>query len=169
VIANRARVVSLVLLGVALLVAAPPFLGLAQPATPPVGTPVETDLLQRGQQIYDDVCVACHQPGGQGIAGIYPTLAGDPLVTLEDPTFVITTVLYGRGGMPRFNAIYSDGEIASVVSYVRSAWGNEAAAVTAADVAHLRAADVATPVAPGQSAITGQDPRGDQPGQPESK
>jgi mono/diheme cytochrome c family protein len=168
-IRRRTRAVSLLLLGVGLLAAAPPFLGFAQSSTPPAGTSVDADLVEQGQQIYDNVCVACHQPGGIGVAGIYPTLAGDPLVTLEDPTIVITTVLYGRGGMPRFNAIYSDEEIASVVSYIRSAWGNDATAVTAADVATLRAAFVATPTAPGQSAITGQDAAGDQPGQPESE
>jgi hypothetical protein len=71
--------------------------------------------------------------------------------------------------MPRFNAIYSDEEIASVVSYVRSAWENDAPAVAPVDVAGIRATRAATPAPTGQSAITGQDPQGDQPGQPESK
>jgi cytochrome c6 len=165
----RARVVSLLLLGVGLFAVAPPFLGFAQPSTPPVGTPEAADLLQPGQVMYEEVCIACHQPGGAGVAGIYPTLAGNPLVKLDDPTYVITTVLFGRGGMPRFNAIYSDEEIASVVSYIRFAWDNGASAAAPAAVGQIRAARAATPVPSGQSAITGQDPQGDQPGQPESK
>lgn len=115
--------------------AAVPFMGQAQDATPAV---TEDELIQRGEDIYSNVCIACHQPGGKGIQGIYPPLNGNPLITGEDPTYVIETVLTGRGGMPRFNRAYDNVEIASVITYVRQAWDNDAAPVSPEQVAEVR-------------------------------
>ena len=166
---HRTRTVALLVLGLAVLAVSAPLLGMAQPATPPAETAADTELLQRGEAIYADVCIACHQAEGAGVEGIYPALAGNPLVTLPDPRVVTMTILYGRGGMPRFNSIYTDEEIAAVTSYLRAAWGNTAPPVDAASVASLRAEFEATPEATPQSEITGQDPEGDQPGSPESE
>jgi len=47
-------------------------------------------------------------------------------------------LLKGRGGMPDFSGSLDDGEIARVLSYVRSSWGNSAAPLHADDVAALR-------------------------------
>jgi hypothetical protein len=60
-------------------------------------------------------------------------------VTLEDPTYLITVLLNGRGGMPRFNTTYDDEELASIGTYVRQTWENDASAVTAEQVAEVRA------------------------------
>jgi cytochrome c6 len=125
----------------------------AQDATPSSGaSPVgEADLLATGEQIFNSVCIACHQAEGAGIEGIYPALAGNPLVTLDDPTVVISTVLTGRGGMPTFAGIYDDEQIAGVISYIRGSFGNTASPVTPEQVAAIRASifgggEEATPV-----------------------
>ena len=115
-----------------------PYLVTAQDATP-AATPATDPVIARGEEIFSTVCIACHQPDGKGIAGIYLPLAGNPAVTLEDPTYVITVVLNGRGGMPRFDSTYADEDIASIVSYIRQTWGNQAAPVTVEQVAAIRA------------------------------
>ena len=102
-----------------------------------------------GEDIYSHICQGCHMPQGQGAsgAGHYPKLAGDP--TLVSWEFVAATVLGGRNGMPsfglpsdgqadRFAVQLNDQQIADVVNYVRSHFGNTYKdKVTAAQVAKL--------------------------------
>ena len=102
-----------------------------------------------GEDIYTRICQGCHMPQGQGAsgAGHYPRLAGDP--ALASWEFVAVTVLGGRNGMPPFG-VPSDGppdryavqlndqQIADVVNYVRSHFGNTFKdKATAAQVARL--------------------------------
>jgi cytochrome c6 len=103
------------------------------------GTPEAAALVVLGEDIYNTTCIACHQPGGVGVEGYYPMLAANPFVTLDDPIPAIQTVLQGRGGMPSFDGLYSDEEIASVLTYVRQAWGNTAGPVSPEAVADVRA------------------------------
>lgn len=119
-----------------------PGLGQAQEATPMASDEQAAELLTAGEEYYNSTCIACHQPGGTGAESevaftFYPPLAGNPLVTLDDPTVVVSTVLSGRGGMPTFRGA-SDEEIAGVITYIRQAWGNEASAVTPEFVAQVR-------------------------------
>ena len=158
---------SIALLGTVLLLAfiAVPYFGRAQESTPESASSpqaVDDGLIGVGEAIFLGLCVACHQQGGAGIDGVYPALAGNPLVTLDDPEIVTETVLYGHGGMPRFNDDYSDLEIAAVVSYIRTNLeGNNAAPITPEYVTQLQdeAGDAsATPqaLAPGQVLEPGQ-------------
>lgn len=94
---------------------------------------------------YTANCASCHQPGGKGLAGSFPPLAGNPVVT-GDPKKVVHIVKYGltgkimvgpdtyNGMMPPWGTQLSDDQIAGVITYIRSSWGNNASAVTAADV-----------------------------------
>jgi len=92
-----------------------------------------------GQTVFTTNCQACHQAAGTGIKGAFPALAGDPFVT-GAPSGPTNRVLTGKGGMPAFGPQLSDAEIAAVLSYIRSAWGNHAAAVTPAQVSASRGA-----------------------------
>lgn len=124
-------------------VAGLPLMGFAQDdAAEPSGD----ELVERGGVIFNNVCIACHQPDGKGVEGIYLPLAGNPLVTLEDPTYLITVILNGRGGMPRFDTTYSVEDIASIASFVRQNWENEAEPVTVEQVTVVRASYVAPAV-----------------------
>jgi mono/diheme cytochrome c family protein len=116
-----------------------PLIVTAQDASPQASAVAGDPLIARGDEIFHTVCIACHQPDGKGIEGIYLPLAGNPAVTLDDPTYLITTILNGRGGMPRFDSTYSDEDIAAIASYVRQAWDNDAPPVTADQVAEVRA------------------------------
>lgn len=157
----RLRTTVLLGIGIVVLAIAAPLLVVAQATPEPAASPAAGDdaaLIQMGEEIYTGVCIACHQAAGRGIEGIYPALAGNPFVTLEDPRPVVETVLYGRGGMPRFGGIYSDEQIAGVVSYIRNAWGNRASVVTPDYVAQVRAEVEAGPEATPVSPSEGQQP-----------
>ncbi len=90
-----------------------------------------------GEEMFKQNCSACHQVTGKGIPGAFPALAGDPYV-VGPPERVASTVVHGRGGMPTFGPDLTDVQIATILTYVRSAWGNQASAVTPAVVAMVR-------------------------------
>lgn len=154
---TRQRKVGLLAIAAAVVLPiAAPGLGGAQEAAPTTEPADPAGLIARGEEIYATVCLACHQAGGVGVTDVavggYPALAGDPFVTIADPRPVVQTILTGRAGMPAFRG-YSDEEIAGVTSYIRQAWGNQAAAVDPVLVAEVReqftvpAAPDATPIA----------------------
>lgn len=106
--------------------------------------------MRAGEAIYVDTCSACHGPAGEGQTRYFPPLAGSASVQSADPTTIIRVVLAGTrsvptpakptaAGMPAFDWKLDDGEVASVATYVRNAWGNRAPAVSRRDVAKLRA------------------------------
>jgi mono/diheme cytochrome c family protein len=89
-------------------------------------------------------CAACHQAQGQGVPGAFPALAGNTFVQ-GDRKAVASVLLHGRGGMPNFSDDLTDGEIAAVLTYVRSSWGNHAPPIDATTVAALRSGATAPP------------------------
>jgi nitrite reductase (NO-forming) len=102
-----------------------------------------------GQRLYQTYCMGCHQAEGQGIPGTFPPLAKSDYL-LADTSRSIDTVVNGlhgpievsgqpyNGTMPPMGHL-KDEEIADILSYVRSSWGNEANPITAAAVAAVRA------------------------------
>ncbi|GGA11639.1 hypothetical protein GCM10011408_36260 [Dyella caseinilytica] len=108
-----------------------------------------------GEQVYTHICQGCHMPDGKGAegAGRYPAFAGNP--KLASASYMAATVLYGRHDMPSFmtneredeeakfmrSAELSDEQVAEVINYIRTHFGNHYAdTLTAADVAALHAA-----------------------------
>lgn len=97
-----------------------------------------------GAALYKQVCAACHQDNGKGIAGAFPPLAGSSVVTKEDPELLIRIVLQGYnarpdyGAMPPFGNQLTDAEIAAIATHERSSWGNNAPEVTEEEVAKIR-------------------------------
>lgn len=99
-----------------------------------------------GAAIYQSNCSGCHQAGGTG-GGPFPPLAGNPDVIGADTSTLITTVLNGRSGplqingksysgvMPAWKGTLSNGQVAAVITYIRSAWGNKAAIVSEDQIA----------------------------------
>lgn len=92
-----------------------------------------------GKALYLKNCAACHQASGKGIPGAFPALAGNALLQGPAPD-AATVLLKGRGGMPDFSASLTDVDIARVLTYARSSWGNAAPPVPDAEVAALRTA-----------------------------
>jgi mono/diheme cytochrome c family protein len=99
-------------------------------------------------------CSTCHQMNGEGLPGSFPPLKGSRFANAANPAAPIRIVLHGLQGLitvegKRFNSAMppygtnqplSDAEVAAVLTYVRSSWGNHASAVTPEAVAHERAA-----------------------------
>jgi cytochrome c oxidase subunit 2 len=94
-----------------------------------------SELMAHGREVYTANCAACHQPGGEGMAGTFPPLKGSPVAKGPLDAHLVT-VLHGRPGtaMPSF-AQLSDRDIAAVLTFERNAWGNNTGdAVQAAQV-----------------------------------
>ncbi|MFM0123853.1 MULTISPECIES: c-type cytochrome [unclassified Paraburkholderia] len=92
-----------------------------------------------GEALYNATCAGCHMPDGKGAqgAGHYPALADNPAV--EAATYVIVNVLHGRKAMPSFGDAMNDDQVAAVVNYTRTHFGNRfAATVTPSEVRGLR-------------------------------
>ncbi|MEJ5115224.1 c-type cytochrome [Erwinia billingiae] len=103
-----------------------------------------------GASVYVDSCAACHKTDGSGYKRFFPELRGNAVVQAEDPTSLIHIVLSGatlpgvKGApssitMPAFGWRLNDQQVADVVNFIRSSWGNSAKQqVSASDVAKVR-------------------------------
>ncbi|MFZ3128542.1 MAG: c-type cytochrome [Rhodoferax sp.] len=99
----------------------------------------------QGAALYDQHCAQCHGKQGQGQPGAYPALAGNRAVTMANPSNLVQIVLYGgyapstQGnprpfGMPPFQLRLSAQELAAVLTYIRTAWGNTGRSVEEFDI-----------------------------------
>ena len=104
----------------------------------------------KGAALYTANCSACHQANGEGLPGAFPSLKDDAVVNKDDVTKHIQVVLRGLhdarvsgvvygSAMPPFAAALSDAEVADIIDYERSSWGNHGKPVVAAQVAAERA------------------------------
>ncbi len=115
-----------------------------------MGTPPE--VASAGEEVYTQACLACHQPDGKGLAGVYPSLAESDWVE-GDPSRLIRIVLHGLAGpiqvngksfqsstkvpMPALEGL-SDQQIADVLNYVRTGFGNEGSPIGVDQVGRVR-------------------------------
>lgn len=102
----------------------------------PGGGPSSVAIADEGQQIYEQICQACHladAKGGGDAGAVIPALAGN--ANLADAKYMIEILNKGRGGMPWFNDILSPAQIAAVTNYVRMHFNSYTDRVTEADVA----------------------------------
>jgi mono/diheme cytochrome c family protein len=116
---------------------------------PPAGGAAAAEPPPDGALLYSAICQPCHQDGGVGVDGKYPPLAGSEWVA-GDASIPVRIVLNGLTGpiqvkgktivneMPAFGNQLSDAEIAAVVTYVRSSFGNKAGPADAKLVRELR-------------------------------
>jgi len=113
----------------------------AAPAAAAAANLPSTELLAAGAKLYEQHCTSCHGADGKGVPGAYPPLAGSRAVTMATPANLIQLTLYGGYapstagnprpfGMPPFATALNDREIATVLTFVRNAWGNAAAPVS---------------------------------------
>jgi mono/diheme cytochrome c family protein len=102
-----------------------------------------------GEAVFVDTCAACHKRSGEGVAHLFPRLAGNVIATQDDPATLIRIILTGGRGaatdatptapaMPSLGYRLGDDQVAAVVTYVRNSWGNAASPVTAEMVKGLR-------------------------------
>ena len=107
------------------------------------------ELMAKGERVYNANCAACHQPNGKGLTGAFPPLAGSDYLK-GDRKKVMTAALFGLSGPITVNGVEYNGvmpsmghlpdeDLAAALTYVLKSWGNDGAAVSAAEVAALRA------------------------------
>lgn len=124
------------------------------PATDAAETPAAggaVDQLAVGETKYGQVCASCHMADGNGSPGVFPPLAGSEWVN-GDPNVPISIVLHGlqgpidvkgtryEGAMQPWGMI-PDSDIAAILTYVRSSFGNSSSAVTTEQVTAVRQAE----------------------------
>lgn len=96
---------------------------------------------QGGEAVYKAICQGCHMPDAKGAvgAGAYPALAGN--AKLGAKTYAAFVVIRGQKAMPEFGTGLDDAQIADVINYVRTHFGNAYAdAVTADEIKAMRPA-----------------------------
>ncbi len=117
------------------------------PSTPGASAPAPgtaATAQEIGARIYSGNCIACHQQNARGIPGVFPSLAGSPVV-LGDPKALALWVVKGQRtaampagryttAMPQYGWM-SAADTAALLTYLRSNFGNAAAPVAAASVA----------------------------------
>lgn len=105
-----------------------------------------------GAQVYRSRCAACHLASGEGLPHFVPPLKASAVVTAENATAEIRKILQGvpktgavgqapagwRGQMPGFANVLSDAEIAAVINYERTNWGNYSPTITPPQVKAVR-------------------------------
>jgi mono/diheme cytochrome c family protein len=104
----------------------------------------------KGQTVFTQACSVCHMTDGSGVPNLQPAIDGGNRVVVGDPNTLITLLLQGAqtalpadrerfsNQMPTFETL-TDDEIAAVLTYIRSSFGNKASAVTPKQVAAARA------------------------------
>lgn len=107
-----------------------------------------------GARLYLDNCAACHFVSGKGAPEIFPELQGNAMVLGKDASPLLSVILHGASSpstsrrpmnlvMQGYSDRLTDEEVAALASFVRSGWGNKADAVSAKQVAKVRAAGAA--------------------------
>ncbi|MBR0689809.1 cytochrome c [Bradyrhizobium manausense] len=130
--------------------------GIAEASSPPPPSTTlpntESSLLiSLGKTVYDKNCASCHGMQGEGKPPHWPPLANNQSIEMQSAVNPIRMVLNGgyppgtKGnpmpyGMPPFAGLLSDNEVAAVVSYIRTAWGNRGTPVSAREANELRSA-----------------------------
>lgn len=121
-----------------------------------------------GAQLYLDKCAGCHRSDGKGYAKAFPALAGNAVLQTGDPTSAINIVLSG-GAVPATRTAPSsltmapyadalnDAQVAQVVTFIQTSWGNRGAAATADQVAKVRKISVPVLAPPAAAFAAGRE------------
>lgn len=105
------------------------------------GADVELD----GEALYVANCQSCHQADGNGLPGAFPPLKGSKVVLGDDLQLYIDIIMNGYDAHPEYgamaavgvNAGFTEKEVAAIINYERTAWGNEGKKVKAADIKQI--------------------------------
>ena len=106
------------------------------------------EQIDAGKALFSGTCSTCHQPEGQGMAGVFPPLAKSDYIA-ADPKRVPSVILHGMVGPVKVNgedynsnmppmSQLTDDEVANISTYVLNSWGNPGGRISKADAAAIR-------------------------------
>ena len=102
---------------------------------------IEEKRFNAGADVYNSMCVGCHQPDGRGKEKMAPTLV-QSRYAIGDAGAAVRILLAGKEGpvglMPPLGGALNDEQIASVLTYIRRSWGNTGSPVAPEDVIEIR-------------------------------
>lgn len=116
------------------------------------GAAADKAVMDKGKKIYNSYCATCHKPNGEGMSGVYPPLAKSDYLKKQSKEEIIQSVVFGLTGKIKVNgktyngvmtpipSNYSSADIAAVLTYVYSSWGNPGTAVSTQDVDKVKKA-----------------------------
>lgn len=98
--------------------------------------------LPNGELFYNNNCASCHQSNGEGLKGAFPSLKGSPIAQGDDIELFTNIIMLGYDARPEFavmNAVGTNNnltpeEVAAIMNYVRTSWGNDAKKVSMEEV-----------------------------------
>jgi cytochrome c oxidase cbb3-type subunit 2 len=113
----------------------------AETKTADAGSVAKTAELD-GKTIYAANCQSCHQENGEGLKGAFPPLKGSLVVTGENLELYVDIIMNGYDARAEYgvmaavgtNMKFTENEVAALINYERSSWGNEGKAVTPEEV-----------------------------------
>jgi nitrite reductase (NO-forming) len=104
-----------------------------------------------GKSLYSGTCSVCHQDNGAGLSGVFPPLAKSDYLAAQPTEKIVRIVLNGLNGpvkvngqdynsvMPAMSQLRDD-EIANILTFVRTSWGNSGERVRPEEVTAIRSA-----------------------------
>ena len=95
--------------------------------------------ITRGKEVYVANCITCHQPDGNGITGIYPSLIKSNKISIDQTKRAVQLISYGspfEGGMKPIHL--SEKEIVDVINYIQNAWENETPAISTTELRAIK-------------------------------
>lgn len=115
-----------------------------------IGSAQSVVSLAEGRSLYETHCMMCHQPQGEGVVGMQPSLTRNPAI-VGDVDYLVEVTVLGMGdhegalaatGKYRQQMLgfeyLSDAEIAAILTYIRQSWGNSAGSVSEEEVWDIR-------------------------------
>ncbi len=95
-----------------------------------------------GKALYSANCQSCHQENGEGLKGAFPPLKGSPVVTGEDLELYVDIIMNGYDARPEYGAMaavgtnmnFNEQQVAAIINYERSSWGNTAKKVSPEEI-----------------------------------
>jgi cytochrome c oxidase cbb3-type subunit II len=101
-----------------------------------------TNATADGETLYAANCMSCHQQNGEGLKGAFPPLKGSPVVTGDNLELYVDIIMNGYNARPEYgemaavgtNMNFTEFDIAAIINYERSSWGNKARKVTPEEI-----------------------------------
>jgi len=106
------------------------------------GNSAAKPVFLEGKKLYSQLCQSCHQENGQGIEGAFPPLKGSPIVDGDNLDLYVTIIMNGYDPRPEYGSMTAVGklnkltanDVANIINYERTSWGNTGKIVTEAEI-----------------------------------